>query len=379
MFEESLTGSPRQRAHHTRQDSTGLARQLHYDRPSREGAPPPSGLNPFVIGEDGRLRVIATPTTNTAAATLNTSTSRSRGLDQTPTRNDPHPQDTHYESPPKGSQSLKHAKFPFRDARATKRGSFTDRLSQHIHPDDIEDASPSRLRKVTSGLEGRDTDYRSTIFHDIDTLAGRTPAPVEDESSSTRSQGEEATNQRIAHRQTRQAVSAPLLVAAKKGLQESSLPRSSRDKTSSRKRRLSLDYDDAALHSMSYSDLHNEAFDHDPTRVAVQAATEPSGQSLEDRLVHYKDKDENGQHHFFTEISVPEWEACGDWFLEQFSEVVQKMKTRRQNKRKMVAAFESEIAAREKTVRVKVEMIDRTLGDLKREGDQMMQGRDRDL
>jgi len=56
-----------------------------------------------------------------------------------------------------------------------------------------------------------------------------------------------------------------------------------------------------------------------------------------------------------------------------------KMKSRRLAKRKMVAEFETEISDREKLVRVKVDNIERTLDELKQEGEVMMKGRDVDL
>jgi len=380
MFADSLTGSTQHRPSTARHDNAGIQRPVHFDRNRQERGP--SELHPFVIGENGLLRVLATPN-GTTAASLNT-TIQSRSL-ETPRLEDPYahkqplPQQQHHESPPKNAPPLKHVKYPYRDARAAKRGSFSDRLSQHVQPEELSD-SPTRLRKVMSGLDGREQDNRSTLFHDLDT-PHRTPAPPDDDTSSAPSQGDEATNNRTPRqvRQTRQAASAPLL-APNRGLQESSLPRTSsqRDKTTSRKRRLSLDYDDAALHSMSYSDLRDQAFDYDPARVAIQAATVPTGEGLEDKLAYFKDKDENSQHHFFTQVSVREWDACGDWFLEQFEGVVRKMRARRQAKREMVATFEAEISEREKTVRTKVELIDRTLGDLKKEGDMMMEGRDVD-
>ncbi len=162
-------------------------------------------------------------------------------------------------------------------------------------------------------------------------------------------------------------------------LQESSLPRTAHrreKKPESKKRRLSLDYDDHALHSMSYSDLRNEAFDYDPARVAIRAAAVSTGDSVEDKLRYYSDKEENNQHHFFTQISVGEWETCGDWFLDRFIDVMKRVRTSRNTKRKLVTEFEAEIADREKTVRSKAESIDRTLEELKKEGEVMMRGRD---
>ncbi len=49
----------------------------------------------------------------------------------------------------------------------------------------------------------------------------------------------------------------------------------------------------------------------------------------------------------FSKISVQEWEAAGDWFLDQFTNVMDKMKASRKEKRNIIAQFEEEISARE--------------------------------
>ena len=55
------------------------------------------------------------------------------------------------------------------------------------------------------------------------------------------------------------------------------------------------------------------------------------------------------------------------------------MKAARGEKRKLVEAFEEEIAEREEAVRGKAEGIDKTLEDLKNEGQTMMAGKNMDL
>ena len=130
---------------------------------------------------------------------------------------------------------------------------------------------------------------------------------------------------------------------------------------------------------MNYAELRDEPFDHDPTRVAVHAPATPAKLSIEDRLVHFKSKDVNSQHHFFTEMPVQEWDECGDWFLAQFAELSNKIREKRQEKRRRMAEFEAEINEREKTVRLKAESIERTLGDLRHEGEGMMRGKVADL
>jgi predicted nucleic acid-binding Zn-ribbon protein len=130
---------------------------------------------------------------------------------------------------------------------------------------------------------------------------------------------------------------------------------------------------------MSYAELQKQDFDYDPQAAAMQQTSVPSGNSLEDKLTYYKDKDSLDQHQFFTQISIGDWENAGDWFLDQFSGVVQKLKTARREKRDMVAQFEKEINGREEAVRNKMEGIARTLQELKQEGQSMMSGKDVDV
>lgn len=145
-----------------------------------------------------------------------------------------------------------------------------------------------------------------------------------------------------------------------------------------RKRRRNIDYDDAALQRMSFAELQNEPFDHDPTREVAQSPAKPPADNLENRLGFYRSKDENVQAQFFTQMSVRDWEDSGDWFLEQFGNIVNRMKDARHAKRKMVEGFETEISNREDAVRRKKERIDRRLSKLKQDGDAMMKGKELD-
>lgn len=145
-----------------------------------------------------------------------------------------------------------------------------------------------------------------------------------------------------------------------------------------KKRRRSIDYDDAALKRMSFAELQNEPFDHDPTREVAQSPAKPPADNLVNRLRFYGSKDENVQAQFFTQMSVRDWEDSGDWFLEQFGNIVNKMRDARQAKRKMVDAFELEVSNREEAVRHKKGSIDRRLSKLRQDGDAMMKGKELD-
>lgn len=228
-----------------------------------------------------------------------------------------------------------------------------------------------------------------SFFRDLSTSLGRTPGrpETEDGRSQVLSEDDEATNQQTP-RQNRPSPPKPAppkllaTVPQKRALLESSVPRMTggaggrRDKKMVRKRQNSLDYDDGVLHAMSYSELQDEPFDHDPTRTAVQqVAAPPPKLSLEERLVDNKGHDVNSQHQFFTEMSMKEWDESGDWFLSQFSELTNRIREKRQAKRRKIAEFEAEIADRENTVRAKMESIDRTLDTLRQEGEGMMRNK----
>lgn len=251
--------------------------------------------------------------------------------------------------------------------------------------------SQRKLKKKDQDLNNK----RSTLFQDVDDHM-----TDEDMMSDIPSQGDEV-EQQPTPKAARQQVAPPAPKAApiqkvqkpvaaqmppkpvapqKTTLQESPIPRTNTvpGTSSSRKRRHSVDYDDAALQEMNYSDLKLEPFDHDPARLAVQSPARPSPDNLDDRIQYFKTKDENSQHHFFTEVSVREWEDCGDWFLEQFGRTVQKMKEARQAKRKMVEQYETEVSTREEAVRKKKDHLERKLSKLRNDGESMLKGKDAD-
>ncbi|KAH6634468.1 extracellular mutant protein 11-domain-containing protein [Chaetomium sp. MPI-SDFR-AT-0129] len=151
--------------------------------------------------------------------------------------------------------------------------------------------------------------------------------------------------------------------------------------TNSRKRRQSLDYNDAELHAMSYADLRAQAFDFDPQTAALQQPTAPpTGGTIEDRLEHYRRKGSMDQHEFFAQrVSLDEWEEAGDWFLSQFGDIMQRLRKARRAKRRLVQQFEDEVAAREEAVRGKMEGIARTLEELREDGRLMMEGKEVDV
>jgi len=130
---------------------------------------------------------------------------------------------------------------------------------------------------------------------------------------------------------------------------------------------------------MSYADLDKQDFDFDPQAAALQQTSAPVGTSIEDKLTHYKDKDGLEQHQFFTQMSLQDWEMSGDWFLEQFGDVMRKVKEARKTRRDVVDTFEKEISAREEAVRGQINDVDQTLRDMKQDGQNLMSRKKVDL
>ncbi|EGS22017.1 uncharacterized protein CTHT_0039020 [Thermochaetoides thermophila DSM 1495] len=179
----------------------------------------------------------------------------------------------------------------------------------------------------------------------------------------------------------------------------SSLPPPGPPSLTSRKRRLDeslLDYNDAELHAMSYSDLLNQPFDHDPQAAPIisqppqflpapaPTAPLPPGKDspLTTRLEHYLTLSSTSpelQQTFITSLTIDEWDEAGDWFLTRFSDIIMRIKQARRKKREVVARFEAEIAAREEAVRGKIEGIGRTLREMREEGMKVMRGREVDV
>ncbi|KAF9870106.1 hypothetical protein CkaCkLH20_12465 [Colletotrichum karsti] len=155
---------------------------------------------------------------------------------------------------------------------------------------------------------------------------------------------------------------------------ETSVPppaRKQRDKTRKR-RRDSCDYADDELAEMTYTQLREQPFDDDPAQKSMKTIAPLTGDSLPAKLEHFKGQREAEQKQFFMQMTVNDWERSGDWLLEQFGQVAQKLKDARQNKRTMVEQFENEIAKREEAVRLRTESIDKKLSQIKHKGEDML-------
>jgi ECM11-like protein involved in chromatin structure maintenance len=128
----------------------------------------------------------------------------------------------------------------------------------------------------------------------------------------------------------------------------------------------SLDYDIQHLKEMSYTQLKDETFDHNPSVPEFQLDDLKGG--LEKRLAQAKQLEVDHQREFFESLSLDEWDQAGDWFLEQFSQLMSKMRDARKNKREIAKKFEKEIGERHTAVQDRKDGIVKAMKDMKQSG-----------
>ena len=128
--------------------------------------------------------------------------------------------------------------------------------------------------------------------------------------------------------------------------------------------------------------MKDESFDHVPAiaRPIPEPKLPDINLSLTDRLHHiYKDKSAKSkdaqQRAFFSSLTIDQYEECGDLLLNEFQELVDRLKQARQQKRKAARAMEDEITKREEWVRKRVVSLDQDLGRLKKGATDVVRGK----
>ncbi|KAK5628529.1 hypothetical protein RRF57_004244 [Xylaria bambusicola] len=358
---------------------------------------------PFIVGADGLINVMGNE--NGIGLTRSASTpdakSQRGGFKEIISDNgrDPYTDESSYNGSPEKTPSgkrLQHSRtIPL---RPTRRGSYPERnghsdgdtviIPQPIKPQVYMNSShkePDQVVQVAQVAQAQSErlprlqvpehqPHRSTIFADTDTpmvsnkdesenaSVEREPTPMPPAKTITKAKAQ--VNRQLFTRSSK----------GKGGLRESAMPRLSTEKhqSATKKRSYELDYDDGALAAMDYETLKLEEFDFDPAQAEARSVYEPPRGTLPEKLEHFLAKDEVDQASFFTKMSINDWEESGDWFLEKFGDIMARFKEARKEKRKIVRAFEDEIAEREVAVRNKIHGIGQTLADLKSEGESIL-------
>lgn len=153
-------------------------------------------------------------------------------------------------------------------------------------------------------------------------------------------------------------------------LMESAMPPPSRlfnqQQFLGKRTRASLDYDDKVLSQKTFADLLNEPFDLDPAQVGNDQGGD--GNPLSNKLERFVHQSEDDQRAFFTSMPMNEWEESGDWLVDRFTDLMQRMKEARREKRKVVADFEGEAARREQAVHERSDALDRKMQKMRQDG-----------
>lgn len=133
---------------------------------------------------------------------------------------------------------------------------------------------------------------------------------------------------------------------------------------------IECDYDLDALYAMKYDQLKDESFDNNPRAPEQPLLDNLLQKPLIDRLEHVKKNFESVQQSaFFESLPTTEWEDAGDWFLDQFSNIIARTKEARQKKRKLAQGFESEIEKRHKHISKKQHQVEDAMNKMKAQGE----------
>ncbi|RBR21570.1 uncharacterized protein FIESC28_04838 [Fusarium coffeatum] len=147
------------------------------------------------------------------------------------------------------------------------------------------------------------------------------------------------------------------------------VPRMTR--TDKKRRRPNPEYDDVALRSMSFTTLQQQPFDFDPSK-DEQKGTGVDPGNIEAKLDQFRHLGEQEQHDLFSHMSIENWETSGNWFVNEFSGLMQRLMESRRNKRMIIQEFEQEAADREEAVRLRTEAVDRKLSKMKQDGQRVV-------
>ena len=148
------------------------------------------------------------------------------------------------------------------------------------------------------------------------------------------------------------------------------------------KRSRDIDYSLDELSSMTFSQLQDEPFHHDPKAtkppLPPEIADAPLPQKLDYILSLKDDPGNNKQHHralFFSSLPIEQYDDCGDLIVQKFADIVSKFKDARQQRRKVAREFEAEVTKREARVRAKMGAVEKDLGRLRRGGEEVVRGK----
>lgn len=140
------------------------------------------------------------------------------------------------------------------------------------------------------------------------------------------------------------------------------------------KRGIDLDFNPTQHRDMTYERLRHESFD------GIKPVQGSADQGLPEKLQNVYDlkgsiDPQLKRRTFFSNLTIEQYEECGNLMAEKFSDMVTRYKVERQQKRMVARAFEEEIAHREERVRAKNVVVDQDLSRLRKAGEDVVRGK----
>jgi hypothetical protein len=135
-----------------------------------------------------------------------------------------------------------------------------------------------------------------------------------------------------------------------------------------------VDYGESQLKNMAYSELQDESFDHMPQHLRIDANELQTG-DLVSRIETAQNLGAEQQELLFNSLNIKEWEEAGEWFVEQFGQLMKKIVETRKAKRRVAEEIEKEIADRNTTVESMDKKTKDVLSEMKEQGREILQRR----
>ena len=157
-------------------------------------------------------------------------------------------------------------------------------------------------------------------------------------------------------------------------------PKASVDGPQTRKRARDLDHSPDQILSMTFDQLSNEPFDLASDTDRPSLPQDISSGTLTSKMdyIFEKLKDDETKfiqrRAFFSSLSIEQYEECARLMIGRFSAIILKLTDARQHRRCLAKDFEEEVAKREECVGGKIAVVSKSLGKLKRGGEQVVKG-----
>ncbi|KAI9934707.1 hypothetical protein ASPWEDRAFT_44185 [Aspergillus wentii DTO 134E9] len=155
----------------------------------------------------------------------------------------------------------------------------------------------------------------------------------------------------------------------------SSVRRITSDPPESKKRHFEPDYPPEILYQKSFKDLQAEPFDHVPAAPTKPPPNPSQEIDPEDKVSHLLELSDEDRRSYLSNLSMDEWEDCGDQLIDRFSNLLTQMKDLRHARRKTAAVFEAEIRRRHETVEEQASDISTKLDAMRTGGAEVLRGR----